>query len=120
MEKSCPDDPPPAKFEAMVTGVEVADLVARFRTTTEAIDDLRLEAGLFEASSSLGDTLLLLEMPDGEGRWVYAPSHGLVRGETSKSVSAAIVVIWKAILAGAEFDNCCMCEPDIGDLGCEK
>ena len=25
-------------------------------------------------------------------------------------------VIWNAMFAGAEFDNCCMCELDIGDL----
>src|SRR5579872_335967 len=55
MEKSWPDKPAPAKFDMMVVGVEVADLVARFRTTVEAMDDLRLEAGLFERSSSLGE-----------------------------------------------------------------
>ena len=120
MEKSCPDEPAPAKFEVMVIGVEVADLVARFRTTAEAIDDLRLGAGFFDESSSLEDALLLLEMTGAGGCWVYAPSHGLVRGDTSKSVSAAIGVIWKAMLAGAEFDSCCMCEPDAGDLACEK
>ena len=43
-----------------------------------------------------------------------------MRGDTSKSVSAVIDVIWKAMLAGAEFDSCCMCELDIGDLVCEK
>ena len=43
-----------------------------------------------------------------------------MRGDTSKSVSAVIGVIWKAMLAGAEFDSCCMCELDIGDLVCEK
>ena len=67
MEKSWPDEPETAKFEVMVVGVEVADLVARFRTTTEAIDDLRLEAGFFEESSSLGDALLLLEMTGPSG-----------------------------------------------------
>lgn len=30
VEKSWPDEPAPAKFEVMVIGVEVADLVARF------------------------------------------------------------------------------------------
>ena len=113
MEKSCPEGPAPAEFE-------VVDLAACFRTTAEAIDDLRLGAGLFKKFSSLGDALLLLEMAGAVGRWVYAPSHGLVRGETSKSVSAVIDVIWKAMLAGAEFDNCWMCGLDIGDLGCEK
>lgn len=92
MVKSWPDRPAPAKFEVMVAGVEVADLETRFRGTTETIDDLRLEAGLFE-SSSLGDALLLFEMMEAGGCWVYAPSHGLVRGDTSKSVSAAIGVI---------------------------
>lgn len=43
-----------------------------------------------------------------------------MRGDTSKSVSAAIDVIWNAIFAGAEFDRCCMCELDIGDLVCGK
>lgn len=85
-----------------VAGVEVADLEARFRATAEAIEDLRLEAGLFEESSSLGDALRLLEMTGAADCWVYAPSHGLVRGETSKSVSA---VIWNAMFAGAEFDS---------------
>jgi hypothetical protein len=120
MEKSCPDEPAPVKFEVMVMGVEVADLVARFRATIEAMDDLRLEAGLFKESSSLGDALLLLEITGAGGCWVYAPSHGLVRGETSKSVSAVIEVIWKAMLAGAEFDRCCMCELDTGALPCGK
>ena len=55
------DEPTPAKFEVMIIGVEVADLVARPRTTTEAVDDRRLEDGLFEESSSLGDALRLLE-----------------------------------------------------------
>lgn len=82
----------PAKFEATVVGVEVADLEARFRATTETIDDLRLGTGLFE-SSSLGDALRLFEMIGAGGCWVYAPSHGLVRGDTSKSVSAVIGVI---------------------------
>jgi hypothetical protein len=72
MEKSWPDEPAPAKFEVMVIGVEVADLVARFRTTTEAIDDLRLGAGLFEESPSLGDALLLLEIT-GAGVVGYKP-----------------------------------------------
>lgn len=120
MEKSCPDEPAPTKFEAVVVGVEVADLVARFRAMAEAVDDLRLGAGFFEESSSLEDALLLLEMTGAGVCWVYAPSHGLVRGETSKSVSAAIGVIWKAMLAGAELDSCCMCELGIGDLVCEK
>jgi len=120
MEKSRPDEQPPVKFGVTLIGVEVADLVARFRTTTEAIDDLRLGAGLFEESSSLEDAPLLLEVTIAGCCWVYAPSHGLVRGETSKSVSPDIGVIWKAILAGAEFDSCCMCELDIGDLGCGK
>jgi len=70
MEKSWPDEPAPAKFEAMVIGVEVADLVARFLMTTEAIDDLRLGAGFFEDSPSLGDTLLLLETMGAGGCWV--------------------------------------------------
>ena len=70
VEKSWPDEPAPAKFEVMVIGVEVADLVARFRTTTEAIDDLRLGAGLFEESSSPGDALLLLEITEAGGCWV--------------------------------------------------
>ena len=90
MEKSCPA---PAKLEATVVGVEVADLVPRLRTTTEAFEDLRLGAGLFEESSSLEDALRLLEVIGAGGCWVYAPSHGLVRGETSKSVSAATDVI---------------------------
>ena len=68
MEKSCPDEPAPAKLGVMATGVEVADLVVRFRTTTEAIDDLRLEAGFFGKSSSLGDALLLLETTGAGGR----------------------------------------------------
>jgi len=68
MEKSCPDKPTPAKFEVMDIGVEVADLVTCFRTTTEAIDDLRLEAGFFGKSSSLGDALLLLDMTGAGGR----------------------------------------------------
>jgi hypothetical protein len=67
VEKSWPDGPAPAKFEVMVIGVEVADLVARFRTTTEAVDDLRLGAGLFEESPSLGDALLLLEITEPGG-----------------------------------------------------
>lgn len=62
MEKSWPDNPAPPKFEVMVVGVEVADLEARFRVTTKAIDDLRLGAGFFEESSSLGDALRLFEM----------------------------------------------------------
>ena len=70
VEKSWPDDPAPAKFEVMVIGVEVADLVARFRATTEAVDDLRLGAGLFEESSSLRDALLLLEITEAGGCWV--------------------------------------------------
>ena len=41
VEKSWPDEPAPAKFEVMVIGVEVADLVARFRAITEAVEDLR-------------------------------------------------------------------------------
>lgn len=92
MAKSWPDKLAPVKFEVMAVGVEVADLEARFRVTTETIDDLRLKAGLFE-SSSLGDTLRLFEMMGAGGCWVYAPSHGLVRGDTSKSVSAAIGVM---------------------------
>ena len=120
VEKSWPGGPTPAKFEVMVIGVEVADLVARFRATIEVVEDLRLGAGLFEESSSLGDALLLLEITEAGGCWVRAPSQGLVRGDTSKSVSAVIDVIWKAMLAGAEFDSCCMCELDIGDLACEK
>jgi hypothetical protein len=70
MEKSWPDKPALAKFEVMVVGVEVADLEARFRTTTEAIEDLRLGAGFFEESSSLGDALRLLEMRGAGGFWV--------------------------------------------------
>ena len=70
MEKSWPDEPAPTKFEVMVIGVEVADLVARFRTTTEAIDDLRLGGGLFEDSPSPGDTLLLLDVTGAGGCWL--------------------------------------------------
>jgi len=70
VEKSWPDEPAPAKFEVMVIGVEVADLVARFRTITETVDDLRLGAGLFEESSSLRDALLLLETTEAGGCWV--------------------------------------------------
>jgi hypothetical protein len=72
MEKSWPDKLAPVKFEVMVVGVEVADLVARFRTTTEAIDDLRLGAGLLEESSSPGEALRLLEleMAGTAGCWV--------------------------------------------------
>jgi len=68
MEKSWPDEPAPAKLGVMDIGVEVADLVGCFRTTIEAIDDLRLEAGFFGKSSSLGDALLLLEMTGAGGR----------------------------------------------------
>jgi len=68
MENSCPDEPAPARLDVMVIGVEVADLVERFRTTTEAIDDLRLDAGLLGKSSSLGDTLLLLDTIGAGGR----------------------------------------------------
>ena len=68
--KSWPDEPAPAKFEVMIIGVEVADLVARFRKTTDAVDDLRLGAGLFEESPSLGDALLLLEITEVGGCWV--------------------------------------------------
>lgn len=92
MVKSWPDKLAPAKFELMLVGVEVADLETRFRATTETIDDLRLGTGLFE-SSSLGDTLRLFDVMGAGGCWLYAPSHGLVRGDTSKSVSAAIGVI---------------------------
>lgn len=67
MEKSWPDKPAPVKFEVMAVGVEVADLVARLRVTSEAIEDLRLEAGLFEESSSLGDALRLLVMMEAGG-----------------------------------------------------
>lgn len=70
MEKSCPDELVPAKFEVIVIGVEVADLTARFRTTTEAIDDLRLGMGFSEESSSLGDALLLLETTGAGACWV--------------------------------------------------
>ena len=70
MEKSWPDKPAPTRPEAIVAGVEVADLDARLRTITEAIDDLRLEAGFFEESSSLGDALRLLEITVVEGCWV--------------------------------------------------
>lgn len=70
MDKSWPDAPAPTKFEVMVIGVEVADLLGRFRTTTEAIDDLRLGAGLVEESSSLGDALLLLGVAGAGGCWV--------------------------------------------------
>ena len=70
MENSWPDKPAPTKFEVMAVGVEVADLVVRFRTTGVANDDLRLEAGLFEDPSSLGDALRLLEMAGVEGCWV--------------------------------------------------
>ena len=69
MENSWPNEPTPAKFEEIIVGVEVADLVARFRTTGVAVDDLRLKAGLFEASS-LGDALRLLEMMGAGGCWV--------------------------------------------------
>ena len=68
MEKSCPDEPVPAELEVMDIGVEVADFVACFRTTIEAIDDLRLEAGFCGKSSSLGDALLLLETTGAGGR----------------------------------------------------
>lgn len=70
MENSWPGKPAPAKFEAMVIGVEVADLVARFRTKEVTIDDLRLEAGLLEESSSLEDAFRLLEMTGAGGCWV--------------------------------------------------
>lgn len=70
MENSWPDEPAPTKFEVRVFGVEVADLVVRFRTTGVANDDLRLEAGLFEDPSSLGDALRLLEMAGAGGCWV--------------------------------------------------
>jgi hypothetical protein len=69
MENSWPDEPAPTKLEAIVIGVEVADLVARFRTTGVTNDDLRLEAGLSEVPSSLGDALRLLEMARA-GCWV--------------------------------------------------
>ena len=70
VEKSRVDEPAPAKFEVMVIGVEVADLVARLRTTTEAFDDRRLDEGLFGESSSLGDALRLLETTGAGGCWV--------------------------------------------------
>jgi len=53
----------------MVIGVEVADLVARFRTTAEAVDDRRLDEGLFGESSSLRDALRLLETTGAGGCW---------------------------------------------------
>jgi len=70
VEKSRLDGPAPAKFEVMAIGVEVADLVARLRTTTEVVDDRRLDEGLFEESSSLGDALRLLETTGAGGCWV--------------------------------------------------
>lgn len=70
MENSWPDEPAPAKFKVMAIGVEVADWVVRFRTTEVAIDDLRLEAGFFEESSSLGDALRLVEMTGVGVCWV--------------------------------------------------
>lgn len=70
MEKSWPDKPALARFAMMVVGVEVADFVARFRTTVETMDDLRFEAGLFEESSSLGEALRLPETMGAGVCWV--------------------------------------------------
>lgn len=69
VEKSRVDEPAPAKFEVMVIGVEVADLVARLRTTAEAVDGRRLDEGLFGESSSLRDALRLLETTGAGGCW---------------------------------------------------
>ena len=71
----------PAKFEVIAVDVEVADFVARFRTTAKGVDNLRLGVGLFEESSSLEDALLLLTGA-GNNDWEQL-SHGLDRGETS-------------------------------------
>jgi hypothetical protein len=91
-----------------VEGVQLADLELcedRRELEASATEVLRFRLGLALDSSSLGEAVRLLE--DEVGCCCgYASSHGLVRGEMSKSISVGNGLIWNAILAGAEFDRC--------------
>lgn len=109
IERSTGDgvSPVTSGLDGLVAGVELADLDPRIDFFAIVAVGLRLRLGFSLDSSSLGEAVRLFEFDDeATGGCGYASSHGLVSGETSKSISVGSGLMWNAMLAGAELDKC--------------